>query len=233
MYVPTVVIVALSASVREMEPDKAPLWIGITILALALLVILMLPWSLWTYKRYQHQHYALGQLQTQFYAPAKAFYKLSLKILGCGVLAFALPLLLIFVAFITTKQFAHGSLVASLASMLPLIGMLLVLVSLKPYAIARTQNLVWNQTGSQDLQFHSDLRFKSLFWLTAKNWLLVLITLGFYWPFAAVAVARMRLQATSILSHIDPDNLVGQRRDGASAAVGDAAGDMLGIDFGI
>lgn len=77
------------------------------------------------------------------------------------------------------------------------------------------------------------MRFKPLLWLTLKNWLLMLVTLGLYWPFAAVAMARLRLQAMSIQSDIDMNTLVGQHGSGSNEAAGDAAGDMLGFDLGL
>ena len=107
------------------------------------------------------------------------------------------------------------------------------LVIAKPYFTSRLQNLVWTRTGNASLRFVSDLRFSSLLWLTLKNWLLVVVTLGLYWPFAAVAVARMRLQAVTIKTRVDPDTLVSQMRSAEGEAAGDAAGDLFGLDIGL
>ena len=234
LYVPAILILGLTVFAPEVDSDKPPLWIGFSMLGLALLTLLMCPWSFWKFKQYQHAHYALAQLQTRFSATAGAFYKLGGKMFGWGMLAaLALPLVGVAVFFATKPHFNKGPFQAALLGLLPLLVMLGLLIAIKPYAVARSQNLVWNHTGNDDLQFHSDLRFKPMFWLTLKNWLLVLITLGFYWPFAAVAMTRMRLQAASISSRIEPDTLVGHRVGSGSAAVGDAAGDFLGIDIGL
>jgi len=106
------------------------------------------------------------------------------------------------------------------------------LVIAKPYFTSRLQNLVWTRTGNASLRFVSDLRFKSLLWLTIKNWLLVVLTVGFYWPFAAVAVARMRLEAVSVKTRNEPDSLISQMRSNEGEAAGDAAGDLFGLDIG-
>ncbi|WP_394789977.1 YjgN family protein [Rhodoferax sp.] len=234
MYLPTILLFGLTALSPEVDNHKAPLWLGLSILGLGLLTLLMFPWSFWKFKQYQHNHYALAHLQTRFNAPTSAFYKLGRNMIGWGVLAGALiPLTVMFLFWINKPNFNGGTLQNSLMGLLPLVLMLGVFIAIKPYAIARTQNLVWNHTGNDDLQFHSNLRFKPMFGLTLKNWLLVLLTLGLYWPFAAVAMARIRLQAASIVTHIDPDTLLGQPAGNTSAAVGDAAGDMLGIDFGL
>jgi uncharacterized membrane protein YjgN (DUF898 family) len=69
--------------------------------------------------------------------------------------------------------------------------------------------------------------------LTLKNWLLMLLTLGLYWPFAAVATARMRCEAVSVRTRVDPESLIDQVRAGDNDAAGDAAGDLFGIDIGL
>ena len=104
---------------------------------------------------------------------------------------------------------------------------------IRPYATSRLQNLVWNRTKSSDVRFESALRFWPLFGLTLKNWLLVLLTLGMYWPFAAIATARLRLQAMTLYTCSEPDELVSQTLASSNDATGDAAGDLFGIDIGL
>jgi uncharacterized membrane protein YjgN (DUF898 family) len=108
-----------------------------------------------------------------------------------------------------------------------------VFVTSYPYYQSRMQNLVWNGTASQDLRFESALRFRPLLALSLRNLVLVVITLGLYWPFARIALARMRLEAVVIDSRIDPDDLASSRGQGRPEATGDAAGDLFGIDFGL
>ena len=61
----------------------------------------------------------------------------------------------------------------------------------------------------------------------------MLVTLGLYWPFAKIAVARMRLQAVTVHTRLAPDEWVGTLRQRADDATGDAAGDLFGIDIGL
>ena len=103
---------------------------------------------------------------------------------------------------------------------------------IQPYVTARMQNLVWNHTQSDDIRIHSTLKARSMVWLSLKNWFLVVCTLGFYWPFAAVARARMQLEAMGISSHIGLDALVSHARSHEGEAAGDAAGDLFGLDIG-
>ena len=62
--------------------------------------------------------------------------------------------------------------------------------------------------------------------------LLVILTLGLYWPFAAVALARMRLEAVTVKTRVSPDTLVNQMKGAEGDAAGDAAGDLFGLDIG-
>jgi uncharacterized membrane protein YjgN (DUF898 family) len=58
-------------------------------------------------------------------------------------------------------------------------------------------------------------------------------TLGLYWPFAAVATARMRLEAMHLMMSVDPDTLVDRVRAQQGEAAGEAAGDLFGLDIGL
>jgi uncharacterized membrane protein YjgN (DUF898 family) len=116
------------------------------------------------------------------------------------------------------------------------IGMLVYLLMFSivlPFGAARMQNLAWNTTHSRSLSFRSTLKFRSLFGLTLKNWLLTALTLGLYRPFAAVSTAKLRLQAVAIDTTEDPAEWVAARSAGYADAAGDVAGDFFGIDMGL
>ena len=208
---------------------------GNTNVALVLLAAILLLqawagiWMLWRTKKYQHDHYALATLRTRFDGRQRQFAGLVLGCLGLAVL------LMLLAAGLAAGAMALGSAPdrqtrAMLLGLAPLALLLLVFVLLKPYFVARLQNLVWNQTGGEALQFHSRLRVRPMLALTLKNWLLIVLTLGLYWPFAAVAMARLRLQAVSLSLRDDPEQLADQLRTAQVDAAGDAAGDLFGID---
>ena len=95
------------------------------------------------------------------------------------------------------------------------------------------QNLVWGYTRSQALRCRSGLEMLPLGLLTLKNLLLVICTLGLYWPFAAVAAARLRLSAVSVDLDGDLSQWQASTASGQNDATGDAAGDFFGIDMGL
>ena len=61
----------------------------------------------------------------------------------------------------------------------------------------------------------------------------MVLTFGLYWPFAAISVARLRLEAVTVKTRIDPELLVSQIQSAEGEAAGDAAGDMFGLDIGL
>jgi uncharacterized membrane protein YjgN (DUF898 family) len=101
------------------------------------------------------------------------------------------------------------------------------------YIGSRMQNLLWSTTRSQHLRLHSDLRMGPLLRLTGVNWLLMVITLGLYWPFAKVRMARLKLEAMSVDIEGSVDHWTAQASSDNPGALGDAADDFLGIDMGL
>ena len=210
-------------------------WFGIA----ALLALAVLPLGFWMVKKYQHDHYALGGERTQLRAGVGSFYGLSFKALGVlvlagilfGVAALAVVMSLGIRARTPGVTSGWGGMVVLPIAIAVLYVFMVAFI--RAYGSARVQNLVWGQTSSRQLQFHSTLRFSSLLGLTLKNWLLIALTLGLYWPFAAIAQTRLRLAAVTVSSTRPLDELGGGARDSADDASGDAAGDLFGIDIGL
>ena len=239
LFVPSLVI--LAALVGVDNQNKPPTWYLATLGVVTLVTLAVLPWLLWNLKQYQHNHYALASLQTSFKATLGSFYKLFFKALGLVLVPMGVVVALIAMTFFARKNnlaggaLAKGVIDPATIFMVITVGFVAVAVALviaKPYFTTRLQNLLWTRTGNTSLRFVSDLRFKSFLWLTVKNWFFVVLTLGFYWPFAAVAVARMRLEAITIKTRMHPDTLVGQMRSSEGEAAGEAAGDLFGLDIG-
>ena len=229
-----VFFVAANIGMTDPEPGvEAPLWWVFMILGVTLVTMAVSPWLLWNFKRYQHDHYALASLQTTFTATRASFYRLAFKAMAVMLL----PVLLIGVfAAIVIPALRGGAMDRSWLAFIPVLGFLAFLalfVSAKPYLTSRMQNLVWNGTSNNHLRFLSNLRFVPLLGLTLKNWVLIIITLGLYWPFAAIATARMRLQAVQAQLREDPQDLIGRAQSQEGDAAGEAGGDLFGFDIGL
>ena len=203
--------------------------------AVLVVIVLAAPWLWWNLKSYQHNHYAFGQQQTELRSTVAAFYGVFFKTLGVLALG-ALAIGLVFGVLGGGMPLFHGRQgPAALAGAIlgVFVGFLFVQFGVRPYFTSRMQNLLWSRTGNSSLRFRSELKFLPLMGLMLKNWLLMALTLGLYGPFAAVALARMRLQAISITTRVNPDSLVDQARAHEGEAAGDAAGDLLGLDIGL
>ncbi|MCB2039774.1 MAG: DUF898 family protein, partial [Rhodoferax sp.] len=237
MFVPAVLVAGGLLWVAN--PERPPLWYGWLMLVVSLGTVAVLPWLLWNLKRYQHENYGLASLQTGFKASVGAFYLLAFKCLGLALLM-VLPLLGVAVygfgqagSLRSGGAGSGGALLAAAVVSLALPLTLVTYVTVKTYFTTGLQNLVWTKTGNRSMRFVSKLRFSRLFWLTVRNWLLMLLTLGLYWPFAAVATARLRLEAVIVKTRQDPATLVSLLQASDVEASGDAAGDLLGIDIGL
>jgi uncharacterized membrane protein YjgN (DUF898 family) len=101
------------------------------------------------------------------------------------------------------------------------------------YMGSRMQNLLWSHTESAQLRLRSQLRMGPLLKVSLVNWLLILFTLGLYWPFAKVRLARLKLEAISVEVDGDVDAWVANASTTGQGVLGDAAGDFFGIDLGL
>lgn len=238
-YLPAIALVGAAAL---MEPDASTQAArGFTpamglYLAGALCMLLLAPWSLALFKRYQHNGYRVAGQHSHIRLSAARVYLLALKTFGIALLAVVLAGAVVAVLFVAARAMGSpgrgvGGAVFTTAGIV--IAYVLMFAIVMPYGAARMQDLVWNGTRSEALAFRSQLNFRSLFGLTLKNWLLTVLTLSLYRPFAAVATARLRLQAVSIDSSEDPADWVASAQTGHADATGDIAGDFFGIDMGL
>lgn len=214
-------------------PGRDP---GLLLSLLPLASVLALPWLLCRAKRYQHEHYRFASEQMTFKGRPGQFYGVFLRTLGLSLLLVAALAGLLAVS--APGAFGGGrhkpqAEAMVLYAVLVLVAVLLFQVVLRSYWVSRLQNLVWTRTGNSHLRFFSRLGARRLSAVTARNWLLMLLTLGLYFPFAAVATARLRLEAVTIDTRIDIDRLVADPRLTVADAAGDAAADVLGVDIGL
>jgi uncharacterized membrane protein YjgN (DUF898 family) len=223
-------------------PPSSPVMLLVPLL-IALLTLAAVPLAWWTLKRWQHGGYALGRARASFAAGPGPFFGVFAKtVLLSIVTSFVVGIVISTVMGIGALgtllgSGSRGSTIGPGMIMLMLalaaLGYLALLWIVRPYFASRMQNLVWNRTRSIPFDFESTLRYRPMLLLSIKNWLLMIVTLGLYFPFAATAMAKMRLEAVSVLAHRDLDSLA--RGDAAASkdAAGDAAGDVFGIDIGL
>ncbi|MFM8900205.1 MAG: YjgN family protein [Burkholderiales bacterium] len=250
LFVPSAMLLGLIALLdpeQQQHHQPPPDWFGLAMLLVFALMLLTAPWLWWKFKHYQHENYSYASLQTRFKASTGSFYGVFLKTAGVSLMSAVLVGVVVAVvaAVVAGLGLAGGGLTdldqnkgvfVLLALVLPplmFLAVMAVYVVGIPYFTSRMQNLVWSKTGSREFRFQSALTFRSALKLTLKNWFLIGLTLGLYWPFAAVAMARLKLEAMAVLTRVDPQSLISRTKTLEGEAAGDAAGDLFGVDIGL
>jgi uncharacterized membrane protein YjgN (DUF898 family) len=248
MIVPQFVMLAVldfaMMNVREDLEAKIPPNMKLFI-AFYIVVLFLAPALHLFLKRYQHNNYQWTSLRTQLSTTYKNIYLEYLKylgiVLGASVLFGILVAIVIGIAGVAGIAFGRGGM-----SVLSFVFVFLMFVSVflgyaAMFALfssqftARFQNLIWNHTTAHGITIQSELNPWGLFWLYFKNSFFILITLGFYWPFAAMKVAKFRAASISIHAQAPlmmlAAAMLGEARE--QNAVGDAVGDVFGVDIGM
>lgn len=209
-----VLAVALLAPFKKTPPT----WLGYCAVAVGILLLGIAPWLVWNYKQYQHKHFTLGTLKSRFKATAHDYFRLFLQIYLFTIVAISIATSIAMDWMHTSPPATGGQPVATLhvfntTAILYLAAVALSLWFLiRPFATARLQDIAWTQTGNSSLRCVSLLRYRDLLWLGLKNSLLMVLTLGLYWPFATVATTRLRIESVRVKTRVDPNILVSSAR---------------------
>jgi uncharacterized membrane protein YjgN (DUF898 family) len=187
-----------------------------------------LPWAHARLKQLQHHHANYGEQQFSFRPAGNEFYQLYLKAFFLMVVGsvVAAPLVAMLV------QAAGDGPRAIYVMLATAVAGLLMWLTAWPYFAARMQQIVWSHTElGHGVRFAGHMRGSKLWALVAGQTLLTVLTLGLYWPFAAVAIARYRVESIAVES-LDPIGEVAGTMNVERRAAGDAALDFFGLDLG-
>jgi uncharacterized membrane protein YjgN (DUF898 family) len=212
---------------EKMQPGVVP---SLSIFILPGLVYLGLvlywPYLHFRFKRYQHANSALGHTQSTFSGNPLRFY----KVYGAAVAMLVGVAVVLFgsIAILATGRGAFAAIAGGLALLLFYVALLAV----GPYIAARLQNHVWSATRIGPVSFGSAVRPPQLIWIVISNLVLIVFTLGLFTPFAAVRVARYKLQSVTVIAEDDLANFVGASA-AEVAAVGEGAADLFDVDFAL
>jgi uncharacterized membrane protein YjgN (DUF898 family) len=202
--------------------------------------VAMVPYVWWRLKAYQHANYALGGLHTEFRARYKDMAGIFVKagLLGLVSLVLAVSAMVLLKSQLARTTAGKGALGNWLTYLVPgiLLTVLLVQLIQMPYFKARMQNLIWSQTGNRQVRFKSHLDPRQLMGVTVRNYALTVLTLGLYWPYASVNLARLQLESIVLHARHDLTGIISQLRAPSRKmqdAAGDAAADLMGMDIGL
>lgn len=225
--------VALAGTLAVPGADGQPAALSSTATSLVglgmLAFVLALPWFLWCVKRYQHGHYGWGSLQTELRTGPGSVYRIFLKVIGLALLGIGVVVALMLLVRLGASSrpsvlafFLFGLAAVAFFNVLP-----------KSYVQVRLQNLLWTRTGNGTLRFKSDLPLASYFGLQLKNYLLIFLTLGLYWPFAVVHTRRAQIEAVELHTRNSLDQITRSASREDPGAAGDMAADLFGLDIGM
>lgn len=216
--VPVLVVVLLAAASAAM-PGK---WQTVAVGASLVLLYALVPWFCWLLKRYQHDHFTYAQYKAELRVSAGPFYGVFLRATGMALLVVLVSLValvgLAAVTWGTLQPLSSGKAALDAVrqtgvAIAPLVGLSLFAVVLlqavvRAHFMARMQDLVWSRTGSRVFRFKSEMPAGPLVRLLFKQGLLMVLTLGLYYPFAQVELVRARLEAITLVSRATLDELV-------------------------
>lgn len=208
--------------------------IGMAYVATLGLLVVFMPYLFWRIKHYQHSHYSFGSEQAELRIGAKSIYAVIAKTVGLMIVVGVVMSVISGVLTFSMIQSQGKARLAGLMFFQVVLGIVLFNVLIKCYWTVAVQNLIWSRTGNPRFRFISRLSFKSYFRLQLRNYALIVVTLGLYWPFAVVASKRLLLESMTLRTRgLSLDALSSQAAQGHADAAGDAAVDLFGMDVGL
>jgi uncharacterized membrane protein YjgN (DUF898 family) len=188
-------------------------------------------------KRYQHTRITYGDVGATFRPALKRFYgtyfKGMLVLFASSLVGWLLATGLTLAVTALRGPIDFGNQSARTAALLA--GGLVVSIAYLgawPFFAARLQQTVWGNSALGPVGFETHIRAWPLLRLVLRCVMLTVLTLGLYWPFAAVALARYRIENMEVIAPAalnDTVAAVTARTD----ATGEGTADFFGLDVGL
>lgn len=197
-------------------------WPVLTVFTLYLLA----PLAYQRMRRFMHQSVRYGNLPGSMTAPVGAFYRVFGMVLVWSLLALVLLLSPFIIMFISNGGFG----VAIAFGIY--IGFIVTALLIGPYAIVRLRNLVWNNSRLGEHRLVSRAEVLPYFRLMAVNYILILLTLGLFLPFARIRSARYLLTTMAVVPQGNLDEVIAIQRQRVGAA-GEETADLFDVDLAL
>jgi uncharacterized membrane protein YjgN (DUF898 family) len=203
------------------------------LLTTQLAILASVPWLHARLKAFQHGRARYGDLAFELEPSTAAFYGLYGK-----TFLVALPfsvLVGIGVASIVgaTKDPGAEQLMIVAMLIVPYVILVLAYALIGAFFAARLQRLVWTRTHAGPVHFSTTVTARGLMRVWIVNGFLTLVTLGVYWPWAAVAIARYRLESMTIEAGAPIEAVAAGSLSAERSATGESAVDLFGWDIGL
>jgi len=189
-------------------------------------------------KAYQHDNSWFGRTQASFHARPGQFYVIYLQLLAAiVVLAIAVGVSGIGHALATLLQIQkrgqHVDPHAMLQTVLIIYGtLILALILIGSIFHALITNLIWSNTRLGEHRIECNMSPSALLWINLSNFVLVVLTLGFFMPWAMVRLAKFQLESVRLLPASDLQEFVAAEPE-TIGAVGEEAATAFDFDISL
>lgn len=225
-----------------LDRTDAKYWwaLGILLVTTFLIILIGVPLAYFKIKKYQKDFYSYASLKTQFNGTGWQFYKILIKTVGVSMITgMALGIIFaivgglsifIFSTFSTSVLFKFISGFAVTAIIVA--NYLLMGVIVNSYFTSRHFNFFWGKLTANGLKINANLQLKKLIFLNVKNYILTILTLGLYYPFAKIASTKLQVESLHFESTINFDELISNSTTDQQGNFGEAMSDLFDFDFG-
>src|SRR6266850_3195008 len=193
------------------------LWLSPTVMGVFMsdafwlsLTVFGLPWMHHRLKAFQRGHATYGDREFTFTGAALRFYAVYAKGVGFVIVGSLLSGIVLVALFASRRESDPMFGLASIESVIyGGIAVLFMYVVAGPYYAARLQQVVWSRTHLGDIGFRTEIKARPLFRLVLRNAVLTILSAGLYWPWAAVDLARYRIECIRVESDVPLAALAG------------------------
>jgi uncharacterized membrane protein YjgN (DUF898 family) len=214
--------------------------IGAILIPIAGLLFFFVLYPAWyrAIKAYQHNGARYGQSAFSFHATlgqySWIFFLTFAILLGIGVVTGILAGVLGSADLIALPKPGEKPDPKAFAALAPLLGVFYIGVFLfiGPFFRARMDNLIWNSTRLGEHRIESRLSAWRLFGLYLTNLVGIVCTLGFFWPWAMVRLARYRAESLTLIPAESLDKFVASH-DPETNAIGEEAFSVFDFDIAL
>jgi len=236
LFLPIAIVIA-AAIVSGLLGYFVNEFLGLALGTVTLLVFYGIgPYLQYRLRKYYTEGARAGASEFGFHATVGDYYVVYAIAVGfmialgvIGAVVFSLTIGLNIMAIATGGSMMGRGQMIAIAILLA--GFYLALLAIGPLIVAMLQNTVWRATSLMGKRFHSDLAVPNFMLTWVAVTLLTVITLGLYRPFAAVTLARLRIEAMSWQG--SADDMIAVIREGNQRAVGSEVADLMDVDIAL
>jgi len=142
-------------------------------------------------KAFLYNNISFGQAASMLRVSAGQVYGVAIRTIGIVALTSIISTTILF-------PFLYPSSTRYLMFIIPVFIYLSALIVAYPFFQVRISNLIWNNLSLGPISFTSSLRFRKFASILISNAFLTFITLGLYWPWAAIKLTRYRIESLTL-----------------------------------